>query len=186
VRDAELVTRARAGDADAFGELVERYQAAVYRVARASLRSEAQADDVTQDAFVAAFRKLGEFRGDAGFKTWLLAIAWNTARMHRRSAWRWLDRFTPAPGPDMPDPPARERSQEDALIRRDLRQHVQRAVRTLPPKFRDVMLIAATGDHTVEDIGAILGIPAGTVKWRMSEGRRQVRVKLTRLGIRDE
>jgi RNA polymerase sigma-70 factor (ECF subfamily) len=186
VTDAELVERARAGDADAFGDLVERYQAVVYRAARAALRSPVDADDVVQEAFVAAFRKLAEFRAEAGFKTWLLAIAWNAARMHRRSSWRWFDRFRPAPGPTPPDPAAQDRSQEDVLVRRDLRERVQKAALTLPGKYRDVMLLAATADHTVDEISAILGVPPGTVKWRLAKGREQLRVKLTRLGIRHD
>ena len=184
--DAELVERARDGDADAFGELVERHKVVVYRAARAALRSAAEADDATQEAFVAAFRKLSPFRAEAAFKTWLLAIAWNVAREHRRSAWRWLDRFRPPPGPAAPDPPIDEVSQEDAIVRRDLHERVQRAVMRLPRKYKDVMLLSATGDHTVEEIATILGIPSGTVKWRMSRARQQLKVKLGRMGIRDE
>ncbi len=186
VTDAELVARAREGDAGAFGELVERHQDVVYRAARAALRSAAEADDVAQEAFVAAFRKLSTFRGEASFKTWLLSIAWNAAREHRRSAWRWFGRFEPPPGPAPPDPPTDGVSQEDALVRRDLGERVQRAVMTLPRKYRDVMLLSATGDHTVEEIATILGIPAGTVKWRMSRGRQHLKTRLARMGIRDE
>jgi RNA polymerase sigma-70 factor (ECF subfamily) len=185
VTEAELVERARDGDADAFGELVERYQGVVYRAARAALRSSTDADDVAQEAFVAAFRKLNSFRGGAEFKTWLLAIAWNAARMHRRSAWRWFGRFTPAPGPAPPDPPSEGLSQEDELVGRDLLTRIQGAAMTLPRRYRDVMLLSATGDHTVVEIAAILGIPAGTVKWRISKSRQQLKVKLTRMGIRD-
>ena len=186
VSETELVERARDGDADAFGELVERYQAAVYRVARAALRSAAEADDVTQDAFVAAFQKLGEFRGEASFKTWLLAIAWNTARMQRRGAWRWLDRFRQSDTTDGALGPRPVPSQEDTLISRDLRARVRQMVLTLSPKYRDALLLATTDDLTMEEMGELLGIPAGTVKWRVHEGRRQLRAKLTRLGIRDE
>lgn len=186
VNDTELVERARAGDANAFGELVERYQAAVYQVARAALHSQTEADDVTQDAFVAAFRNLGEFRGDASFKTWLLAIAWNTARMQRRSAWRWLGRFRQSSRADTPRGPMPLPSQEVALIRRDLQARVRLTILSLSPKYRDVLLLAASGSLSTEEMAAILGIPGGTVKWRLSEGRKQLRAKLTRLGIRDE
>jgi RNA polymerase sigma-70 factor, ECF subfamily len=186
VSDTELVERARAGDADAFGELVERHQAAVYQVARAALRSTTEADDVAQETFIAAFRKLGEFRGDAAFKTWLLAIAWNTARMQRRGAWRWLDRFRQAGEADTPLGLRPMPSQEDALISRDLRARVRRTVLSLPPKYRDVLLLATMEDLTTDEMSAVLGIPSGTVKWRLSEGRRQLKAKLTRLGIRDE
>src|SRR5262249_41324764 len=106
VTDAELVDRARQGDPAAFGELVGRHQAAVYRAALAALGSPADAEDAAQDAFVTAFRRLDGFRGDASFKTWLLTIAWHQAINRRRSLSRWLrqfvssDAFEPCDAPD--------------------------------------------------------------------------------------
>ena len=79
VTDVELVARARQGDPAAFGELVERHRAAVYRAALAALRSPADAEDAAQDAFLLAYRRLDSFRGDASFKTWLLTITWHQA-----------------------------------------------------------------------------------------------------------
>jgi RNA polymerase sigma-70 factor, ECF subfamily len=183
VSETELISRARAGDTDAFGELVELHQAAVYRAARAALQSADEAEDVAQEAFVAAYRKLGEFRGDASFKTWLLAITWNHARTRRRTTRRWLQRFTSSDEPRVLEAPARGQSHEDALIQADLAEQVRRLAVTLPPKLRDVMLLAASGEHTLEEIGSMLGIPTGTVKWRLSEGRRHLKAKLARLGI---
>ena len=84
VTDAELVALARQGDHEAFGELVTRHQAAVYRAALAAVGSPPEAEDAAQDAFVSAYRRLGSFRGDASFKTWLLTIAWNHAINRRR------------------------------------------------------------------------------------------------------
>lgn len=184
--ETELLERARAGDADAFGELVERHKVAVYRAARAALRSADEAEDVAQEAFVAAFRRLGDFRGEASFKTWLLSITWNFARSRRRTSWLWLQRFTSSDDRAVAEPATRGESQEDALIDADLRERIRRVVVTLPAKFRDVMLLAASGDHTMDEIGAVLRIPTGTVKWRLSEGRRQLKVKLARLGIGHE
>ena len=184
--ETELIERARAGDADAFGELVERHKVAVYRAARAALRSADEAEDVAQDAFVAAYRKLGQFRGDASFKTWLLAITWNVARSRRRTTWQWLQRFQPHDERAAAEPPAPGESHEAVLIQADLGDQVRRAVMTLPPKLRDAMLLAASGDHTMEEIGAVLGIPSGTVKWRLSEGRRHLKAKLARMGIGHE
>jgi RNA polymerase sigma-70 factor (ECF subfamily) len=186
VSETELVERARAGDADAFGELVERHKVAVYRAARAALRSADEAEDVAQEAFVAAYRKLGDFRGEASFKTWLLAITWNFARSRRRTSWLWLQRFTRSDERVAAEPQAPAESHEAALIRADLHDQVRRVVMTLPPKFRDVMLLAASGEHTMDEIGAVLGIPTGTVKWRMSEGRRRLKEKLVRMGIGHE
>ena len=85
VSDVDLVTRARQGDAAAFGELVDRHRTAVYRAALAALGSHADAEDAAQDAFLLAYRRIESFRGEASFKTWLLAIAWHQAINRRRA-----------------------------------------------------------------------------------------------------
>jgi RNA polymerase sigma-70 factor (ECF subfamily) len=97
VTDAELVARARNGDHAAFGDLVDRHRTAVYRAALAALRLHAEAEDAAQDAFVLAWRRLGSFRGDASFKTWLLTIAWHQAINRRRTLGRWWKRTAPLP-----------------------------------------------------------------------------------------
>jgi RNA polymerase sigma-70 factor (ECF subfamily) len=186
VSEVELVERARGGDRAAFGELVDRYQSAVYRTALAALRSPEEAEDVAQEAFLAAYRKIGDFRGEASFKTWLLAITWRRALDRRKSVVEWFSRFVAPPngrlsGPD--DPPSLAPSHEKQLIDADLQRHVRRLVLKLPSKMRDVLLLAATGEHTFEEIAALLGIPVGTVKWRASEGRRLLKERLTRLGV---
>src|SRR3954470_18279729 len=88
--DLDLVRLAQAGAIDAFGELVERNRRAVFRAALACVRSPAEADDVAQEAFVTAYRKLGTFRGDSQFRTWLLSITWRKAIDRRKSISRWL------------------------------------------------------------------------------------------------
>src|SRR2546425_2663482 len=93
VDDADLVTRARQGDPAAFGELVDRHRSAVYRAAVAALGSHVDAEDVAQDAFLTAYRRLDGFRGDASFKTWVLTITWNTAINRRRAVTRILRRI---------------------------------------------------------------------------------------------
>jgi RNA polymerase sigma-70 factor (ECF subfamily) len=186
VSDAELIERARQGDGSAFGELVERYQASVFRTALAALRSRAEAEDVAQEALVSAYQKLSTFRGEASFKTWLLAITWRRALDRRRSLSDVLRRFVDTDGHLPIDLPAAGRSHEDDLVEAERRAEVRRLVRRLPPKFRDVLLIMATGDHTFEEAAALLGVPVGTAKWRASEGRRLLKVKLTRLGYGDE
>lgn len=79
VEDAELVERARRGDHAAFGTPVDRYRAPVFRAALAALGTREDAEEASQEAFVAAFRHLQDYRGDATFKTWLLSIAWRKA-----------------------------------------------------------------------------------------------------------
>ncbi len=186
--DLDLVRRAQAGDADAFGELVERNRRAVFRAALAALGSAAEADDVAQDAFVMAYRKLATFRGDAAFRTWLLAIAWRKALDRRKSLSRWL-RFTSTPpeaDADAPNwiehMPADQRTQEEDLAAAQLQHKVKLLIRTLPRKLRDALLLAGSGEYTYEQISHILGVPVGTVKWRVSEARRVLKQKLAAVG----
>ncbi len=182
VSDAELIERARNGDRAAFGDLVERYQRAVFRTALVALRSPQEAEEVAQDAFIAAFQKLGGFRGDASFKTWLLTITWNRAMDRRRRAGEWLRRFV-TPDGDRPEYPSDEPSHETVLIARESREEVRRLVLKLPARYREPLLLSASGDHTFEDIGRILGIPTGTAKWRAMEGRRLLKQRLLNRGI---
>lgn len=188
--DLDLVRLAQAGDVEAFGELVERNRRAVFRAALACVGSPAEADDVAQDAFVTAYRKLGSFRGESQFRTWLLSITWRKAIDRRKVVMRWL-RLTVTPsrnddGEDGFDPLERTastgRSQEETLVDEELQRTVTRLIGTLPKKLRDALLLAGTGDHTYEEISRLLGAPLGTVKWRVSEARRVLKKKLAALG----
>jgi RNA polymerase sigma-70 factor (ECF subfamily) len=178
VSDAELIERARAGDRAAFGDLVERYQQAVFRAALAALRSREDAEEVAQEAFIAAFQKLDHFRGEASFKTWLLTIAWNRAMDRRRSLAERFKRFVSRDEEPGREPASGQPSHEQVLIDSQGRREVRRLLRTLPAKYRDPLLLAATGEHTFEEIGALLEIPVGTAKWRAMEGRRLLKLKL--------
>lgn len=189
--DLELVRRAQAGDEQAFGQLVERNRRAVYRAAYAALGSADDADDVAQETFVTVYQKLHGFRAEASFKTWLLAIAWRKALDRRRSVTRWLrmtvthDLLTDD-APDMIQRvPSSERSQEEGLAAAELQRRVKQLIGTLPRKLRDALLLAGSGDYSYEQIGQMLQIPIGTVKWRVSEARRILKRKLTALGYVD-
>jgi RNA polymerase sigma-70 factor, ECF subfamily len=188
--DLDLVRLAQAGDLDAFGELVERNRRAVFRAALACVGSPAEADDVAQEAFVTAFKKLDTFRGEAQFRTWLLSITWRKAVDRRKSVMRWV-RLTVSPPRDdagedvfdyMDRVPAGGRSQEETIVDEELQRNVTRLIGTLPKKLRDALLLAGTGEHTYEQISEMLGAPLGTVKWRVSEARRVLKKKLTALG----
>jgi RNA polymerase sigma-70 factor (ECF subfamily) len=188
VSDLDLVRRAQGGDTDAFGELVQRNRRAVFRAALAALGSPAEADDVAQEAFVTAYRKLQGFRGDAAFRTWLLAITWRKAIDRRNSMTRWLRLTVSSPesgdeGPNlMENAPSRTRSQEEDLAAGELQRTLRRLIATLPKKLRDALLLAGSGEYSYEQIGRMVGAPVGTVKWRVSEARRLLKQKLTALG----
>jgi RNA polymerase sigma-70 factor (ECF subfamily) len=192
VSDLDLVRRAQAGDTDAFGELVDRNRRAVFRAALAALGSPAEADDVAQDAFVMAYRKLGSFRGEATFKTWVIAIAWRKALDRRKSMARWLKLTVTPPETEgeitnwIEQMPGDTRSQEDSLAASQLQHTVKLLIRTLPRKLRDALLLAGSGEYTYEQISHILGVPVGTVKWRVSEARRVLKQKMAAVGYPHE
>lgn len=191
VSDADLVARARDGDAAAFGALVDRHKSAVYRAARAALHSHEEAEEAAQDTFVIAYQRLGSFRGDASFKTWLLTIAWRQAISRRRRLARWWNRTRPMEREDdegepmtidtaHPDP-----SPEQQAASSELRRAIVSEIRALPPRLRDALLLAQSGEMSYEEIGAVTGSPAGTIKWRVSEARRKVKVRLAERGFSD-
>lgn len=190
VNDVDLVARARQGDAAAFGELVDRHRAAVYRAALAALRSPADAEDAAQDAFLLAYRRLDSFRGDASFKTWLLTIAWHQAINRRRSVTGVWRKMVSPKTEDEADAAialvaAGGPSPEEAAANDQLRRGIREAIRALSPKLRDALLLAQAGDYTYDEIGAMLGAPLGTIKWRVSEARRLVRKHLQQHGYGD-
>jgi len=185
VTDADLVARARQGDPAAFGELVDRHRTAVYRAALAATGSHADAEDVAQDAFVLAFRRLDSFRGHSSFKTWLLSIAWRQAINRRRTLTRMLRRFvTAAAGMEEPalmaSIVATGPTPEEAVVAGELLRAVRREIAALSPRLRDALLLAQSGEYSYDEIGAMLGAPVGTIKWRVSEARRLIRERLAR------
>jgi RNA polymerase sigma-70 factor (ECF subfamily) len=191
VTDVDLVARARQGDPAAFGELVDRHRAAVYRAALAALRSPADAEDAAQDAFLLAYRRLDSFRGEASFKTWLLTITWHQAINRRRSLTNVWRRMVASPADEDEEPPIARLadegpSPEEAAGAAQLRRGVRDAIRALSPKLRDALLLALAGDYTYEEIGVMVGAPVGTIKWRVSEARRLVRARLKARGFSDD
>ena len=180
VTDEELVLLARQGDPDAFDQLVARHQSAVFRAALAALRVREDAEEVAQDAFVRAWRSLGRFRGDSSFRTWMLKIAWNRAISRRRGLANWWRRASSID--EVAEPVECADGQHAGMQNAELQTHAQRAIQALTPKLRDALLLAQSGEYQYDEIARMLGVPLGTVKWRVSEARRKVREKLAALG----
>lgn len=180
--DEELVGRARQGESNAFGELVTRHQWAVVRTALVVCRSRDEADEVAQEAFLAAWTRLGSFRGDAQFKTWLLTITWRHALTRRRSAWRRLFTRSVAADDEALGLRSGAPSAEHAVASSEMLGHVRRIVDELPAKLRDPLLLAASGECTFEEMSGMLGVPVGTLKWRVMEARRRVKAALAETG----
>jgi RNA polymerase sigma-70 factor (ECF subfamily) len=192
--DLDLVRLAQSGDLDAFGQLVERNRRAVFRAALAAVGSATEADDVAQEAFVSAWRKLSGFRGDSQFRTWLLSITWRKAMDRRKGISRWL-KLAASPSTDdagneafdvMERVASIDRGQDAALEAGELQAQIKKLIATLPQKLREALLLAGSGDHTYDEISEMLGAPVGTVKWRVAEARRVLRRKLAAIGYGNE
>jgi RNA polymerase sigma-70 factor (ECF subfamily) len=175
--DGELVERVRAGDTAAFGELVERHRGAVYRGALAALRNTADAEDVAQEALVLAFRKIGQFRGDASIRTWMVTIGWRLALRRRRSPLLRLKQMFSTDTAEAGLVEAVQPSAERQLLDGERLALVREQIMKLPAKLRDALLLTAAGDLTQDEIAVALKIPAATFRWRLMEARRRLREK---------
>jgi len=187
--DAEttrLAIRAQSGDRDAFSALVDLHHRAARRVAVAALGNLADADEAVQDACFTAWRRIDRLDDPAAFRAWLLRITWRKALDRRRSLGAWLRRIRrehDAEETALDTVASSSARQDDELILRERDTVIAHLIRALPPRLRDPLLLAASGEHRYEEIASMLSIPLGTVKWRISEARRVLREKLERLGF---
>lgn len=176
---SELVALTRDGDREAFRWLMRQCNQRLYRVARAVLNDDTEAEDALQDAYLNAFTHLDRFRGDAGVTTWLTRIVLNECYRRLRLGHRDVE-FEPIDATDeatvVPFP---SRSPMDDPVhsseRIELRGLIERAVATLPEPFRVVFVMRAIEECSTEETADTLGIPAATVKTRLFRARRQLR-----------
>ena len=167
--DDALVGRCLAGDDRAFATLLERHQARVFNVCLRILGNAEDAADAAQEAFLSAYRKLGQFRRDAAFTTWLHRIAVNACydllRTRRRQP---LLRSLPDDGGLVPDlgEPVPDHADEVAGT-----LDVAAALGMVPEEFRVTLVLADVEDLPYEEIARILDVPVGTVKSRVHRGR---------------
>ena len=171
----------------AFEAVMRRYNGKLFRVARAILKDDAEAEDALQDAYVLAYRRAGQFRGEAELGTWLTRIVINQALMQlrKRKRERVVVPFTNRDGahgeertPDMPDDKAE--SPSDTTLRGEVRKVIERRIDQLPIAFRTVFVMREVEDMTVEETAACLGIPASTVRTRLFRARALLREALER------
>jgi RNA polymerase sigma-70 factor (ECF subfamily) len=180
-----LVERARAGDAAAFSELVERYERKIYRLAKHITQNDEDAEDVLQESFLKAYSHLDSFQGDSKFYTWLVRIAVNEALMKLRK--RKSDKTVSLDEPQDTgeDLVAREIAvweddPEKKYSREELADILNKAVDSLKPSFRTVFVLRDIEELSTEDTAETLGISVPAVKSRLLRARLQLREKLTR------
>jgi RNA polymerase sigma-70 factor, ECF subfamily len=176
--ERSVVARLRAGDADAFEELVRRYGGRMLAVARRIVRDEEDARDVVQDALLSAFRALDRFEGGAQVGTWLHRIVVNTALMRLRTRRRHpeepIEQLLPAFTEDGHHvDPADQQPFPDALTERsELKAIVRDGVERLPAAYREVYLLRDVEEWSTEETAAALGITANAVKIRLHRARQ--------------
>ncbi|MFN7915660.1 MAG: sigma-70 family RNA polymerase sigma factor [Vicinamibacterales bacterium] len=168
--DADLVHRASAGDADAFGLLVARHQAHVFRLAHLLTRSRDEAEDVLQQTFLSAWRALGAFRGEASMRTWLLTIARNAAFARRQQALR--EPIDPTPVDDLglragwggPSP-------EDAAMSSERAALFAAALGRLAEEDRAILTLRDLEGLSGEETASVLGLSLAAMKSRLHRAR---------------
>jgi RNA polymerase sigma factor (sigma-70 family) len=178
MEELELIGAARGGDRQVFNELVIRYQAIAYNVAYRILGNPDAAADATQDAFISAYRGMARFRGGS-FKAWLLRIVTNACydqlRAQKRHPTSSLDAILVTGSFDHALHGERDEQPEQHAERRELGQLIQRGLSALPPDQRAVVVLADIQEIKYNEIARILNISLGTVKSRLSRGRRKLR-----------
>lgn len=178
-----LIDRVRAGDCEAFYELLRPHERAIYITAYSILQEQAEAEDVAQETVLKAFRNLHQFRGDARFGTWVITIAMNEARMRLRARQRARLESLDASVPDDLDyTPLQIRDWREipsqALERQELREALARALACLEEKYREVLVLRDVQLLNVSETAKILGITPGNVKVRLLRARLQMRDRL--------
>jgi RNA polymerase sigma-70 factor (ECF subfamily) len=174
-----LITEAQDGSVRAFELLISAHLPQVRRFARAFARSDADADDLAQEALVKVYKSLRSFRFQSAFKTWLYALVRNVfldAVRSRAGRERSLEAPLPA---DHAQVPSNSESADEGIARTEERRRMWYALRQLPTEFRTAVVLFDVEGHTYDEVAAIEGVPVGTVKSRLSRGRTLLRALLT-------
>ena len=173
--DAAAVARARTGDLDAYEVLVARYTAPAHRAA-VLLGAGADADDVVQEALVKAYRQLSRYRGDNGFRPWLLAIVANETRNLHRSRRRRDGLLMRAAAREGPEPTAPDPA--DSAVAVERRQLLIDQLKLLDVRDREVLVCRFLLDLSEAETAVTLGLPKGTVKSRTARALARLRGRL--------
>jgi RNA polymerase sigma-70 factor (ECF subfamily) len=180
--EALLIEAAKGGDQEAFRQIVERYQGAVYNLAYRMLGDPEEAEDAAQEIFVRLYRQLGRYDPERKFSTWTLAIATNYCidQLRRR-------RMQLVPLENIiPWARARDAGPEGEALSRESRDEVQRLLKQLPEKYRAPLVLRYWEDLSCAEIAEILGVPEGTIKTQIHRARKQLGKMLEQGGERQD
>ncbi len=180
--DSKLVKRVQKGDKGAFDMLVLKYQHKIVNLVMRYVRDPEQALDITQEAFIKAYRALPRFRGDSAFYTWLYRIAVNTAKNHLAAQRRRpIDVELDLQDPEQYDLHARlkETDTPEALsISREMKETVEQAIQSLPDDLRTAIILRELDGMSYEEIAETMECPVGTVRSRIFRARDAISKKV--------
>jgi RNA polymerase sigma-70 factor (ECF subfamily) len=180
MKEKELIQEARRGDLNAFNELVLKYQDQIFNHAQRLLGNQDIAEDITQEAFILAFRKIHQFRGES-FRAWLFKIVTNLCYSEMRT-WKrnsflaleplnkdgetnespyWIKDSKPLP--------------EEIVETSDLREKLEHAMKKLPRIYRNAVSLIDIQELNYKEAASVMGVPVGTAKSRLARGRMQIR-----------
>jgi RNA polymerase sigma-70 factor, ECF subfamily len=176
--DTDLVKRAQQGDVDAFAALFHANKTKIYALCLRMTSNTAEAEDLTQEAFLLAFRKLGTFRGDSALSTWLYRVAMNTVLMHlRKRSMRVRDVSLDELNDQ--ETPKREHGEADArLVSTIDRIALMRAIKALPNGYRTVFLLHEVEGYEHQEIARILRCSIGNTKSQLHKAKAKMRALL--------
>ena len=178
--DDEVVARVLAGETSIFEIVMRRYNQRLYRVARAILRNDGEAEDVMQDAYVRAFEHLDQFAGRAKFSTWLTRIAVHEAlaRQRRENRYQELEPMSDNDGDPMDGLASMALTPEEQVSNSEIRSLLEKAVETLPDAYRTVFVLRDIEEMSTTDTANALEISEENVKVRLHRARALLRKTL--------
>jgi len=183
--EAILLSQAREGDTQAFGELVRRYEGKIFRLAQHITQNREDAEDVLQETFLKAYEHLDQFQGQSKFYTWVVRIAVNQALMKLRR--RKTDKSvsldeTIDTGEDtiVREIAAWDENPEQRFSREEIAEILESAIQNLEPPYRSVFVLRDMEELSTEETAEALGLSVPAVKSRLLRARLQLREKLTR------
>jgi RNA polymerase sigma-70 factor (ECF subfamily) len=181
--DRQLVERAQRGDKQAFSLLVEKYQRKLARLLSRFIRDPAEVEDVTQEAFIKAYRALPAFRGDSAFYTWLYRIGINTAKNYLMALGRRAPTSTEVEAEDAEGFEEGEQlrdinTPESLLLSNEIAETVNATIEKLPEELRKAIQMREIEGMSYEDIAKIMNCPIGTVRSRIFRAREAIAEQL--------
>jgi RNA polymerase sigma-70 factor (ECF subfamily) len=182
--DADIICRARKGDAEAFATIFHTHKTRVYNLCLRMTKNAAEADDLTQETFLSVFRKLAVFRGDSRLSTWVHRIAVNAVLMHlRKKSLPHISLDEPYAGEKGSKPMVREcRSTDMRLVSCIDRIVLSKALGELPKGYRKVFLLHEVDGYEHQEIAGLLSCSVGTSKSQLHKARKRIRQFLSSPG----